>query len=137
MSRNKIVENWNNYLFLKTIQDWFNKMHAKNTSQKILAFLKNKGESRIPLAHNIPYDYKKDENETTKWVVDVPAAEVVIAKKEKKLETVKNKIIEIDNLFRHIYENNVSGKVSDDRFRNLSFITEILVLFLFQLSLKM
>ena len=59
------------------IQDWFNEMHAKNTSQKVRAVLKNKGESGIPLAHNVPYGYKKDENDKTKWVVDEPSAEVV------------------------------------------------------------
>ena len=59
------------------IQDWFNEMHAKNTSQKVRAVLKNKGESGIPLAHNVPYGYKKDENDNTKWVIDEPAAEVV------------------------------------------------------------
>ncbi len=59
------------------IQDWFNEMHAKNTSQKVRAVLKNKGESGIPLAHNVPYGYKKDENDNTKWVVDEPAAEIV------------------------------------------------------------
>ena len=59
------------------IQDWFNEMHAKNTSQKVRAVLKNKGEAGIPLAHNVPYGYKKDENDNTKWVVDEPAAEIV------------------------------------------------------------
>ena len=59
------------------IQDWFNEMHAKNTSQKVRAVLKNKGESGIPLAHNVPYGYKKDENDKTKWVVDQTSAEVI------------------------------------------------------------
>ncbi|MBR0426682.1 MAG: DUF4368 domain-containing protein [Clostridia bacterium] len=59
------------------IQDWFNEMHAKNTSQKVRAVLKNKGESGIPLAHNVPYGYKKDETDKTKWVVDQTSAEVV------------------------------------------------------------
>lgn len=31
------------------IQDWFNEMHAKNTSQKVRAVFKNKGNSGIPL----------------------------------------------------------------------------------------
>ena len=44
------------------IQDWFNEMHAKNTSQKVRAVLKNKGESGISLSNNVPYGYKKDEN---------------------------------------------------------------------------
>ncbi len=59
------------------IQDWFNEMHAKNTSQKVRAVLKNKGESGISLANNVPYGYKKDENDKTKWLVDEQSAEVV------------------------------------------------------------
>ena len=59
------------------IQDWFNEMHAKNTSQKVRAVLKNKGESGISLANNVPYGYKKDENDKTKWLVDETSAEVV------------------------------------------------------------
>ena len=59
------------------IQDWFNEMHAKNTSQKVRAVLKSKGESGISLANNIPYGYKKDENDKTKWIVDETSAEVV------------------------------------------------------------
>ncbi|MGN1351288.1 MAG: DUF4368 domain-containing protein [Clostridia bacterium] len=60
-----------------SIQDWFNEMHAKNTSQKVRAVLKNKGESGISLANNVPYGYKKDENDKTKWLVDETSAEVV------------------------------------------------------------
>ena len=59
------------------IQDWFNEMHAKNTSQKVRAVLKSKGESGISLANNVPYGYKKDEADKTKWVIDEPSAEVV------------------------------------------------------------
>ncbi len=43
-----------------------------------------------------------------------------ISKNKKELEKAKKRIIEIDNLFKHIYEDNVSGKLTDDRFRNLS-----------------
>ena len=56
------------------IQDWFNEMHAKNTSQKVRAVLKNKGESGVSLANNVPYGYKKDK---TKWIIDETSAEVV------------------------------------------------------------
>ena len=59
------------------IQDWFNEMHAKNTSQKVRAVLKNKGESGISLTNNVPYGYKKDENNKTKWLVDETSAEIV------------------------------------------------------------
>ena len=59
------------------IQDWFNEMHAKNTSQKVRAVLKNKGESGISLVNNVPYGYKKDKIDKTKWLVDETSAEVV------------------------------------------------------------
>ena len=44
-----------------------------------------------------------------------------ISKNKKELEKAKNRVIEIDNLFMHIYEDNISGKLTDERFRNLSF----------------
>ena len=59
------------------IQDWFNEMHAKNTSQKVRAVLKNKGESGISLANNVPYGYKKYENDKTKWIIDEQSAKIV------------------------------------------------------------
>ena len=59
------------------IQDWFNEMHAKNTSQKVRAVLKNKGESGISLANNVPYGYKKDETDKSKWVIDEQASKIV------------------------------------------------------------
>ena len=43
------------------------------------------------------------------------------ALEKQKLEQAKKRIIEIDNLFMHIYEDNVSGKITDERFRSLSF----------------
>lgn len=52
-------------------------MHAKNTSQKVRAVLKNKGESGISLANNVPYGYKKDENDKTKWIIDEQSAKIV------------------------------------------------------------
>ena len=48
------------------IQDWFNEMHAKNTSQKVRTVLKNKGESGISLTNNVPYGYKKAETDKNK-----------------------------------------------------------------------
>ena len=59
------------------IQDWFNEMHAKNTSQKVRAVFKNKGNSGIPLTTFLPYGYTKDPNKKDKWLVDESAAEVV------------------------------------------------------------
>ena len=44
-----------------------------------------------------------------------------ISKNKKELEQAKKRVIEIDNLFMHIYEDNISGKITDERFRNLSF----------------
>ncbi len=59
------------------IQDWFNEMHAKNTSQKVREVFKNKGSSGIPLTVNPPYGYKKSDEDKNKWVIDEPAAKVV------------------------------------------------------------
>ncbi|MCI8346305.1 MAG: DUF4368 domain-containing protein, partial [Clostridia bacterium] len=44
-----------------------------------------------------------------------------LSKNKKELEKAKSRIIEIDTLFQHIYEDNISGKLTDERFRNLSF----------------
>lgn len=59
------------------IQDWFNEMHAKNTSKKVKDVMKNKGNSGIPLTTNPPFRYKKDENDKNKWIIDEPASKVV------------------------------------------------------------
>ena len=44
-----------------------------------------------------------------------------LAQTKKEIEKSKSRIIEIDNLFQHIYEDNLSGKLSDERFRRLSY----------------
>ena len=59
------------------IQDWFNEMHAKNTSQKVRAVFKNKGNSGLPLTTYLPYGYIKDKDDKNKWLIDEPAAKVV------------------------------------------------------------
>lgn len=59
------------------VQDWFNEMHAKNTSKKVRAVFQNKGMSGKPLTTVIPYGYKKNEAEPTHWLIDEEAAEVV------------------------------------------------------------
>ena len=59
------------------IQDWFNEMHAKNTSKKVKDVMKNKGISGIPLTTNPPFGYKKDENDKNKWIIDEPASKVI------------------------------------------------------------
>ena len=41
-------------------------------------------------------------------------------KKQKELNSLTARDKELDNLFEHIYEDNVSGKISDDRFAKLS-----------------
>lgn len=59
------------------VQDWFNEMHAKNTSKKVRAVFQNKGMSGKPLTTIIPYGYKKNEANPDEWLVDEEAAEVV------------------------------------------------------------
>ena len=77
LGRNRLIDTDKGLNDFLPIQDWFNEMHAKNTSQKVRAVFKNKGNSGIPLTTFLPYGYIKDSNNKDKWLVDEPAAEVV------------------------------------------------------------
>ena len=59
------------------VQDWFNEMHAKNTSQKVREIFRHKGESGIPLTTTPPYGYLKNPENPKEWIIDEPAAGVV------------------------------------------------------------
>ena len=56
------------------IKNWFNEFFAKDTSRKIRAVNKAKGERGVPLTVNVPFDYRKDPEDKTKWIVDEAAA---------------------------------------------------------------
>lgn len=55
----------------------FSEFYAKDTSRKIRAVFKAKGQSGKPLSTNPPYGYVKDPEDKTHWLVDEKAAEVV------------------------------------------------------------
>ena len=59
--------------FLNIINEWY----AKDTSKKIRAVFKAKGQSGKPLCTNPPYGYVKDPEEKSRWIIDPEAAEVV------------------------------------------------------------
>ena len=59
------------------IKNWFNEFFAKDTSRKIRAVQKSKGERGVPLTTNVPFGYRKDPEDRTKWIVDEAAALVV------------------------------------------------------------
>ena len=59
--------------FLNIINEWY----AKDTSKKIRAVMKSKGEAGEHLCTNAPYGYKKDPEDKKRWLVDEEAAEVV------------------------------------------------------------
>ncbi|MBE6973738.1 MAG: DUF4368 domain-containing protein [Ruminococcaceae bacterium] len=59
--------------FLNIINEWY----AKDTSKKIRAVFKAKGESGKPLCTNPPYGYLKDPADKHHWIVDEVAADVV------------------------------------------------------------
>lgn len=59
--------------FLNIINEWY----AKDTSKKIKAVFKAKGESGIPLSPNPPYGYMKDPENKNHWIIDKTAAEIV------------------------------------------------------------
>lgn len=55
----------------------FNEFYAKDTSRKIRAVFKAKGQSGKPLCTNPPYGYLKDPEDKNHWIVDEEAAPVV------------------------------------------------------------
>lgn len=59
------------------IKNWFNEFFAKDTSRKIRAVQKAKGERGVPLTTNVPFGYRKDPEDRMKWIVDEAAALVV------------------------------------------------------------
>ena len=59
------------------IKNWFNESFAKDTRRKIRAVQKAKGERGVPLTTNVPFGYRKDPEDRTKWIVDEAAALVV------------------------------------------------------------
>ena len=59
------------------IKNWFNEFYARDTSRKIRAVQKAKGERGVPLTTNVPYGYVKDPGNPRRWVVDPVAADVV------------------------------------------------------------
>ena len=59
------------------IKNWFNEWYSKDTSRKIRAVNKAKGERGERLTTNIPYGYKRDSDDPKKWVIDEEAAQIV------------------------------------------------------------
>ena len=59
------------------IKNWCNEFYARDTSCKIRAVQKAKGERGVPLTVNVPYGYVKDPEDKRKWIVDEEAAAVV------------------------------------------------------------
>lgn len=59
------------------LKNWFNEFYCRDTSRKIRAVQKAKGERGVPLTTNVPYGYVKDPGGRTKWLIDPEAAAVV------------------------------------------------------------
>ena len=59
--------------FLNIINEWY----AKDTSKKIRAVMKSKGEAGEHLCTNPPYGYMKSPDNPKQWIVDEEASEVV------------------------------------------------------------
>lgn len=55
----------------------FNEWLARDTSKKIRAVIKNKGESGKPLTNTPPLGYMKDPNDKNKWLIDERSAPTV------------------------------------------------------------
>ena len=58
-ARQFVLNHKNNVCLLYT-SNWFNEFYARDTSRKIRAVQKAKGERGVPLTVNVPYGYVKD-----------------------------------------------------------------------------
>ena len=59
------------------IKNWFNEFFAKDTSRKIRAVQKAKGERGERLTVHVPYGYMKNSENPKEWIIDEEAAQVV------------------------------------------------------------
>lgn len=59
------------------IKNWFNEFFAKDTSRKIRAVQKVKGERGERLTVHVPYGYMKNPENPKEWIIDEEAAQVV------------------------------------------------------------
>lgn len=59
------------------IKNWFNEFFAKDTSRKIRAVQKAKGERGERLTVHVPYGYIKNPENPKEWMIDEEAAQVV------------------------------------------------------------
>lgn len=59
------------------IKNWCNEFYARDTSRKIRAVNKAKGERGVPLITNVPYGYLKALDNPRRWKIDPVAADVV------------------------------------------------------------
>lgn len=62
---------------LTPFKNVFNEWYARDTSKKIRAVFKAKGNSGKHLTTNPPFGYKKDPNDKEKWIIDDEAATTV------------------------------------------------------------
>ena len=62
---------------LTPFKNVFNEWYARDTSKKIRAVFKAKGNSGKHLTTNPPFGYKKDPNDKDKWIIDDEAATTV------------------------------------------------------------
>lgn len=62
---------------LTPFKNVFNEWYARDTSKKIRAVFKAKGNSGKHLSTNPPFGYKKDPNDKDKWIIDEEAATTV------------------------------------------------------------
>ena len=121
------------------IKNWFNEYYAKDTSHKIRAVQKAKGERGVPLTTNVPYGYIKDKENpqhiqlvmgyilryrqhfifVMEQQLQLESAEKLQTSR-KQLEHNERRISELKRLFAKIYEDNVKGKLNDERLEMMS-----------------
>lgn len=98
--------------------------YKSNTGTCAIHFIRETVLSALVLEHlqkTIRY-VREHEDEFTRLVLDRSATDQrrELVKKQKELSQAERRIAELDGLFQRVYEDNVAGKLNDERFSKLS-----------------
>ena len=108
----------------KTQENYFCSSYRRRTTDCTAHYIRTVVLEKIILEHlqKIVDIVATQENEFTQMLIESTLQEQRqdALKNRKQLETMKRRAVELDSLFKRIYEDNVSGKLTDARFAKLS-----------------
>ena len=85
------------------------------TSKEYKEFILEQVQQVVSYIHNFEWLFIKEKQNAS-----IEEQKVQVARDKKQLTQYQQRLKEIDNLIQHIYEDNVSGKITDEMFSNFS-----------------